>query len=71
MVATSFAFMVSIQVLQRLTPFESAMAISLELIYAIVLAYVLFEERFVRFLPGRGACDWGRIRRYSPQSAST
>ena len=25
----------------------------------------------VRFLPGRGACDWGRIRRHSPQSAST
>ena len=45
-VATSFAFMVSIQVLQRLTPFESAMAINLEPIYAIVLAYVLFGERF-------------------------
>ena len=45
-VATSFAFMVSIQVLKRLTPFESAMAINLEPIYAIVLAYVLFDERF-------------------------
>ena len=45
-VATSFAFMVSIQVLQQLTPFESAMAINLEPIYAIVLAYVLFDERF-------------------------
>ena len=45
-VATSFAFMVSIQVLQRLTPFESAMAINLEPIYAIVLAYVMFGERF-------------------------
>ena len=45
-VATSFAFMVSIQVLQRLTPFESAMAINLEPIYAIVLAYLLFGERF-------------------------
>jgi len=45
-VATSFAFMVSIQVLRDLTPFESAMAINLEPIYAIVLAYVLFEERF-------------------------
>lgn len=45
-VATSFAFMVSIQVLQRLTPFESAMAINLEPIYAIVLAYVLFGECF-------------------------
>ena len=44
--ATSFAFMVSIQVLKRLTPFESAMAINLEPIYAIVLAYVLFDERF-------------------------
>ena len=45
-VATSFAFMVSIQVLKDLTPFESAMAINLEPIYAIVLAYFLFEERF-------------------------
>ena len=45
-VATSFAFMVSIQVLQQLTPFESAMAINLEPIYAIVLAYFLFDERF-------------------------
>ncbi len=45
-VATSFAFMVSIQVLKKLTPFESAMAINLEPIYAIVLAYVLFDERF-------------------------
>ena len=45
-VATSCAFMVSIQVLKRLTPFESAMAINLEPIYAIVLAYVLFDERF-------------------------
>lgn len=45
-VATSFAFMVSIQVLQDLTPFESAMAINLEPIYAIVLAYFLFDERF-------------------------
>ena len=45
-VATSFAFMVSIQVLKKLTPFESAMAINLEPIYAIVLAYVLFGERF-------------------------
>ena len=45
-VATSFAFMVSIQVLKTLTPFESAMAINLEPIYAIVLAYVLFDERF-------------------------
>ena len=45
-VATSFAFMVSIQVLKQLTPFESAMAINLEPIYAIVLAYVLFGERF-------------------------
>lgn len=45
-VATSFAFMVSIQVLEHLTPFESAMAINLEPIYAIVLAYLLFNERF-------------------------
>lgn len=45
-VATSFAFMVSIQVLKDLTPFESAMAINLEPIYAIVLAYILFGERF-------------------------
>lgn len=54
-VATSFAFMVSIRVLQDLTPFESAMAINLEPIYAIVLAYFLFGERFE---PGfyAGAC---------------
>ena len=45
-VATSFAFMVSIQVLKQLTPFESAMAINLEPIYAIALAYALFGERF-------------------------
>jgi len=45
-VATSFAFMVSIQVLKDLTPFESAMAINLEPIYAIVLAWWLFDERF-------------------------
>lgn len=45
-VATSFAFMVSIRVLKDLTPFESAMAINLEPIYAIVLASWLFEERF-------------------------
>ena len=45
-VATSFAFMVSIQVLKQLTPFESAMAINLEPIYAIALAYVLFGEHF-------------------------
>ena len=45
-VATSFAFMVSIRVLERLTPFESAMAINLEPIYAIVLAYWFFGERF-------------------------
>lgn len=45
-VATSFAFMVSIQVLKQLTPFESAMAINLEPIYAIALAYMLFGERF-------------------------
>ncbi|MEY3010908.1 MAG: hypothetical protein RLZZ314_1550 [Bacteroidota bacterium] len=45
-VATSFAFMVSIRVLKDLTPFESAMAINLEPIYAIVLASWLFEEHF-------------------------
>lgn len=45
-VATSFAFMVSIRVLKNLTPFESAMAINLEPIYAIVLAYFIFGERF-------------------------
>ena len=45
-VATSVAFMVSIRVLKDLSPFETAMAINLEPIYAIVLAYFLFEERF-------------------------
>jgi drug/metabolite transporter (DMT)-like permease len=54
-VATSFAFMVSIQVLKDLTPFESAMAINLEPIYAIVLAYFLFGERFAPgFYAGAG-----------------
>ena len=46
LVATSFAFMASIQVLQQLTPFESAMAINMEPIYAILLASWLFGERF-------------------------
>lgn len=45
-VATSFAFVVSIQVLKNLTPFESAMAINLEPLYAIVLAWWMFGERF-------------------------
>ena len=45
-VATSFAFVVSIQVLKNLTPFESAMAINLEPLYAIVLAWWIFGERF-------------------------
>ena len=45
-VATSIAFMVSIRVLKDLSPFESAMAINLEPIYAIVLAYWFFDERF-------------------------
>jgi drug/metabolite transporter (DMT)-like permease len=44
-VATSFAFMVSIQVLKDLSPFESAMAINLEPVYAIVLAWWFFGER--------------------------
>jgi len=44
--ATSFAFMVSIRVLRELSPFESAMAINLEPIYAIGLAYFIFGERF-------------------------
>lgn len=44
-VATSFAFMVSIQVLKELSPFESAMAINLEPVYAIVLAWWFFGER--------------------------
>ena len=62
-VATSFAFMVSIQVLKQLTPFESAMAINLEPIYAIALAYVLFGERFSPvFTSARssllGPCFW-------------
>ena len=46
MLATSFAFMVSIRVLRELSPFESAMAINLEPIYAIGLAYFIFGERF-------------------------
>ena len=54
-VATSFAFMVSIQVLKTLTPFESAMAINLEPIYAIVLVHVLFDERFE---PGLRGAAW-------------
>lgn len=76
-VATSFAFMVSIQVLKDLTPFESAMAINLEPIYAIVLAYFLFDERFASgFYVGAslviGAVFWDTwLRARKPKTAPT
>lgn len=76
-VATSFAFMVSIQVLKDLTPFESAMAINLEPIYAIVLAYFLFDERFASgFYAGAslviGAVFWDTwLRARKPKTAPT
>ena len=75
-VATSFAFMVSIQVLQQLTPFESAMAINLEPIYAIVLAYFLFDERFSSgFYLGAalviGAVFVDTLRRATPREKET
>jgi drug/metabolite transporter (DMT)-like permease len=75
-VATSFAFVVSIQVLKNLTPFESAMAINLEPLYAIVLAWWMFGERFSPgFYVGAtvvlGAVfwdSWQRARTYSTEN---
>ena len=58
-VATSFAFVVSIQVLKNLTPFESAMAINLEPLYAIVLACGCLGAVQPRVLP-RGGRRVGR-----------
>lgn len=74
-VATSFAFVVSIQVLKNLTPFESAMAINLEPLYAIVLAWWIFGERFSPgFYLGAsvvlGAVFWDSWRRARTQSTA-
>ncbi|HBP46041.1 MAG TPA: EamA family transporter [Flavobacteriales bacterium] len=45
--ATSFAFLMSIEVMKQLTPFTTSVAINLEPVYAIVLAALIFgdEER--------------------------
>lgn len=46
-VATSFAFLMSIEVMKNLSPFTTSLAINMEPIYAIVLAALIFgdEER--------------------------
>lgn len=42
--ATAFAFLMSIEVMKKLTPFTTAVAINLEPVYAIVLAALIFGE---------------------------
>jgi drug/metabolite transporter (DMT)-like permease len=42
--ATAFAFLMSIEVMKRLSPFTTAVAINMEPIYAIVLAAVIFGD---------------------------
>ncbi|MBL7784428.1 MAG: DMT family transporter [Chitinophagales bacterium] len=43
-VCTSYPFVVSVELLRRLSPFEIVMAINLEPVYSIVLAYFIFGE---------------------------
>ena len=40
--ATAFAFLMSIEVMRKLTPFTTAVAINMEPVYAIVFAYWIF-----------------------------
>ena len=42
--ATAFAFLMSIEVMKRLSPFTTAVAINMEPVYAIVLAAVIFGD---------------------------
>tara|TARA_B100000519_G_scaffold108294_1_gene93813 strand:+ start:1084 stop:1386 length:303 start_codon:yes stop_codon:yes gene_type:complete len=43
-VCTAFSFMLSIQLIRRITPYSFVMAINLEPIYAILLALVIWPE---------------------------
>jgi drug/metabolite transporter (DMT)-like permease len=42
--ATAFAFLMSIEVMKRLSPFTTAVAINMEPVYAIVLAALIFGD---------------------------
>jgi drug/metabolite transporter (DMT)-like permease len=44
LVCTAFAFIVSISIMKELTPFTVTMAINLEPVYGIILAYLIFKE---------------------------
>jgi drug/metabolite transporter (DMT)-like permease len=44
-VATAYAFVVSIFVMRELSPFTVALAINLEPVYAIIMAWALFHEK--------------------------
>jgi drug/metabolite transporter (DMT)-like permease len=43
-VATAFAFVVSVEIMKRLSPFTVAITINLEPVYSIILALVIFGE---------------------------
>jgi drug/metabolite transporter (DMT)-like permease len=44
LICTAFAFIVSISIMKELTPFTVTMAINLEPVYGIILAYIIFGE---------------------------
>jgi drug/metabolite transporter (DMT)-like permease len=44
LICTAFAFIVSISIMKELTPFTVTMAINLEPVYGIILAYLIFKE---------------------------
>ncbi len=44
-VATAFAFVVSVFVMRAMTPFTVALAINLEPVYAIIMAWLFFSEK--------------------------
>ena len=44
LVATSFAFVISVEVMKRLSPFTVSISVNLEPIYAILLALLIFGE---------------------------
>jgi len=44
-VATAFAFVVSVFVMKELSPFTVVLAINLEPVYAIIMAWMLFDEK--------------------------
>jgi drug/metabolite transporter (DMT)-like permease len=54
-VATAFAFVVSVEIMKRLSPFTVAITINLEPVYSIVLALLIFgasEEMSMGFYAG-------------------